>query len=98
MSSNEISNISYEDIYLDLNHYEDKMNQNLIEEKKLSCCDKICLWWFFHSSSGLNKESNESYKNCICCDLCSWCCEFKCERKCCLNECGFCCFTIKFAD
>jgi hypothetical protein len=40
---------------------------------------------------------DDKIKVCICCNLCTWCCEFKCYKcKCCVKELACCCFTCTF--
>jgi|688.fasta_scaffold389019_2 hypothetical protein len=101
-SKHDLNNISIDSIYPD-----DKQRPLQGDSIKLleqysdnNCCDRICLWWFFHSSLGINKHnenSDDKIKVCICCNLCTWCCEFKCYKcKCCVKELACCCFTCTF--
>ena len=64
-----------------------------------NCYERCCIWWFFHTSHGLHKyndDPNDESCKCICCNLCSWCCEFRFNQKCCITEWECCCFSLEF--
>ncbi len=102
-SKDEPQNISFDSIYPDhkQRHLINDSEKLINKDNKSSCCDRLCIWWFFHSSLGLHKYSSnpdDERRECICCNCCTWCCEFhKFTRfknyKCCIKELGCCCIT-----
>lgn len=98
-SRDDSHNISFDMIYPDYkqNHLKNTSEKLIINESQPTFCDRCCLWWFFHSSLGIYKESSKSEDNrreCICCDFCIWCFEFRLKNcRCCIKECGCCCIT-----
>lgn len=100
LSKNDV-NISVDTIYHDDKHRQIVIDtQTLIQEdSKHTCCDSICIWWFQHSSFGLETyDTNQDDKQyrCICCNCCTWCCEFKSNYKYGIKEIGCCCISILF--
>jgi hypothetical protein len=69
-----------------------------IERERLSCCDKIALWWFFHSTpNGASSYGGENaYFTCFNC--CPGNLELKYSKYYCKKEkvCFCCCFSIMF--
>lgn len=100
-SKHDTDNLSFDNIYPNVktrqsNHDKETLLQT---DTRNDCCDRICIWWFFHSSPGLNTyEENTDNKRCkcICGNCCTWCLECKYKCKCCITEIGCCCFTILF--
>lgn len=90
--------LQYDNIYPSFEtKQQNKIKEALLKQnEEKSCCDRICVWWFLHSSFGLNKSENIKNTQCICCDMCSWCCEFRINCKCCVKECACCCFSCIF--
>ena len=100
-SKHDLQTISFDSLYSDdkTNNYNPDKEILLKSYSSNKCCQDCCLWWFFHSSFGINKyneNSNDKMIECICCDICSWCCEFKIKHRCCFKECGCCCFSVTF--
>jgi hypothetical protein len=101
-SKHDLHNISFDSNYPDGKQRQLKTDTEklLQQESDNNCCDRICIWWFFHSSLGINKyneNSDNKEKECIFCNLCIWCCEFKFHKcKCCVEDLGCCCFTCSF--
>jgi hypothetical protein len=97
-SKHDLQNILFDNIYPD-----NKQRQPITDTEVLlksdsdnNCCDRLCLWWFFHSSLGIYKYSSnpdDNRRECICCNFCTWCCEFRFKSKCCIKELGCCCIT-----
>ncbi len=98
---NDIHNISLESIYSSNDEYNQNnnkyMNQNLINpHSENNCCDRWCLWWFFNSGTGLEKEQfcHISSSECICCSYCSWVCQIKLNINICsIKSCECCCIS-----
>jgi hypothetical protein len=101
-SKHDLQNISIDSIYPDSNptNLKGDSEKLLYNETQSTCCDRLCLWWFFHSSLGINKYNDnpdDKRIECICCNFCSWCCEFRFNKKnCCIKDIGCCCFTCSF--
>lgn len=100
-SNHDSDNLSFDYIYNNTIKRQSKSDtkQLLKPYNDNNCCDRICLWWFFHSSPGLNtynSNPNDTRHKCICCNCCSWCLECKYKCKCCIKEIDCCCFTLLF--
>ena len=93
--------ISFETIYSKSDEH--NTSNKIIREQLLkpysddNCCDRWCLWWFFHSGSGLESSKKCCYissSECICCNFCSWFCQCKYNtNKCCIKHCECCCIS-----
>jgi len=69
------------------------------ENKYLLCCCLSEKWCFEHTTPAIIKDYDENMNNyCICLDYCTWCLEFKLNKKCCIKDtnCYLCCCTIYF--
>jgi hypothetical protein len=100
-SKHDLQTVSFDSLYSDdkTNTYNPDQEILLKPYSDKNCCDRICLWWFFHTSLGLNtynSNPNDNRCKCICGSCCKWCLEFKCKTKCCIKEIACCCFTVIF--
>lgn len=97
INGDELHTISFDKIYpSDNSWYAMNDSDKLLSTDSTNCCDNMCLWWFFHSSPGLNTYTDDKRYTCICGNCCTWCLECKFKYKCCIKEIGCCCFTILF--
>jgi hypothetical protein len=101
-SKHDLQNISFDTIYPDNKQRQPRTDTEALlkSDSDNNCCDRLCLWWFFHSSLGINKYNenpDDKRKECICCNFCTWCCEFRFNKNnCCIKDIGCCCFTCSF--
>ena len=98
-SNDDLQNISFDTIYPDRKqrHLNNGSEKLINKETETTCCDRFCLWWFFHSSLGIYKyrsDSDDNRRECICCNCCTWCFEFRFKNcRCCIKEFGCCCIS-----
>jgi hypothetical protein len=99
---NDIHNISLDSIYscndeYSQNNNNKEMNENLINPySENNFCDKFCLWWFFNSGTGLEKQQicYISSSECICCSCCSLIYQIKLNINICsIKSCECCCIS-----
>jgi hypothetical protein len=98
----DLQNISFDKVYSNNNQRQSNTDNTklLYNDTDNNCCDRLCLWWFFHSSLGINNYNDnpdDERRECICCNFCTWCCEFRFNKKnCCIKNIKCCCFTCSF--
>jgi hypothetical protein len=70
-----------------------------IQRSKLSFCDKLSLWWFFHSSPGFHITYESKNLYCRCLNCCPGCLELEFNNNICCKKdciCFLVCFTFSF--
>jgi hypothetical protein len=99
-SKHDLQNISFDTVYSNNNQIKSNTDNTKLlyndTDTDNNCCDRLCIWWFFHSSLGINKYNynpDDNTRECLCCNFCTWCCEFRFKSKCCIKEIGCCCIT-----
>jgi hypothetical protein len=86
-----------------MNYTNDDIKESLLktQRQKLAFCDRLFLWWFFHSGPGFYSSNNYESINlyCSCLDCCPGCLELEfnsniyCEKNC---VCFLVCCTFSF--
>ena len=99
VSKHYTDNLSFDTVYSDKTQILQDTQKLIQDDSYNNCCDRICIWWFFHSSPGIEtyEENFDDIKyKFMCCNCCTWCLECKYNYKCCITKIGCCCFTILF--
>jgi hypothetical protein len=96
MDNTNQNNISYDlhNISLESSYKQEIIEELLKSYHDSNFCDKFCLWWFFHSGTGLETHKQFCYVNiykCICCSFCPWVCQCRFDNKICSIKLVECC-------
>jgi hypothetical protein len=64
-----------------------------VQRSKLSFCDRLSLWWFFHSNPGIYTTYESKNLYCCCLNCCPGCLELEFNNNiCCKKNCV--CFLV----